>query len=61
MEIIDADLCCGCEACANICPKKCIEMIENEEGFLVPRIDDRVCVSCGCCREVCPVILRVVK
>ena len=25
--------CCGCGACYNICPKKAIEMIEDEEGF----------------------------
>lgn len=45
--------CNGCGACALICPKKCIKMIEDEEGFLYPQIDDKKCINCGKCRIFC--------
>lgn len=48
--------CCGCEACANVCPKGLIEMSADEEGFYYPRITDpKSCVECNACRKVCPV------
>ena len=50
------DRCTGCEACANICPKNCISMVENAEGFLFPHIDNSKCVSCGLCEKACPVL-----
>lgn len=46
--------CTGCSACFASCPKNAIAMIENNEGFLVPRIDPDRCISCGKCRKVCP-------
>ena len=48
--------CCGCSACAQICPQNCISMPENEEGFWIPDIDVSKCVNCGLCEKVCPVI-----
>lgn len=48
--------CCGCHACAQICPGKCIEMRPDEEGFLYPRIDAAACVQCGLCEQVCPIL-----
>lgn len=33
--------CCGCTACANICPKGAIKMNPDGEGFLYPVIDMR--------------------
>ena len=48
--------CCGCGACANICPKHCIRMTENNEGFLYPQIQEENCVNCGACERVCPVL-----
>lgn len=48
--------CCGCSACAMACPKHCIEMEPDEEGFLYPEINNRLCVNCGRCRTVCPVL-----
>lgn len=47
--------CCGCTACANICPKNCITMISDEEGFLYPEVNKGLCINCGLCEEVCPV------
>ena len=48
--------CCGCGACANICPKHCIRMTENDEGFLYPQIQEENCVNCGACEKVCPIL-----
>lgn len=49
------DACCGCGACAAKCPKKCIVMNSDEEGFLRPSIDLSACVGCDSCDSVCPV------
>ena len=45
--------CCGCSACAYICPKKAIKMEFDNEGFLYPIIDEQKCVRCYKCIEVC--------
>lgn len=45
--------CCGCTACFAICPKQAISMIEDDEGFLYPTIDDNKCIGCGLCVRVC--------
>ncbi len=47
--------CCGCSACAAVCPVKAITMNEDIEGFLYPYIDNGKCVSCNVCSKVCPV------
>lgn len=47
--------CCGCTACAAICPKSCISMQQNHEGFLYPQIHQESCVHCGLCESVCPI------
>lgn len=47
------DLCCGCATCAQICPRKAIEMREDEEGAIYPHIDMDKCVSCHLCEQVC--------
>lgn len=56
MDWIRKEECCGCEACRQVCPQKCIEMEEDEEGFLYPQIDMDNCIFCGMCRNVCPVL-----
>lgn len=45
--------CCGCAACADICPAGSISMLEDEEGFLYPSIDAARCIDCGLCRRAC--------
>ena len=47
--------CCGCSACAQRCPKQCIKMLEDEEGFLYPKVDETKCINCHLCEKVCPV------
>lgn len=53
---IVGNLCCGCTACASSCPKNCITMTENGEGFLYPIIDKETCVNCGLCEKECPML-----
>lgn len=48
--------CCGCEACLQICPIKCIKYIYDHEGFLYPVIEEKKCVDCGECEKTCPII-----
>lgn len=48
--------CCGCSACASVCPKNCISMEEDMEGFYYPVVDEKACVQCGLCEKVCPII-----
>lgn len=56
IEVKDKKDCCGCWACKNACPKQCIEMVEDKEGFRYPKIDSSACINCGLCEKVCPVI-----
>lgn len=53
--INDKTMCCGCTACANVCPQNCISMDADFEGFLYPVVDETKCVSCKKCEQVCPV------
>lgn len=48
--------CCGCSACAQRCPKQCISMQMDNEGFLYPQVDISKCIDCHLCEKVCPVI-----
>ena len=56
IEIFEKKDCCGCEACVQRCPKQCITLKEDEEGFLYPEVNKDVCIACGLCEKVCPVI-----
>lgn len=60
IKITDKHKCCGCTACVNVCPKNCISMSADKEGFLYPVVDFVKCIDCGLCEQVCPV-LRPVK
>lgn len=55
IEIKDKKYCSGCTACESICPKECIQMKADEEGFLYPAVDTEKCIHCGACNRVCPI------
>lgn len=55
-KITEKQMCSGCHACYNICPKRCIDMQIDSEGFWYPFIDEEQCVDCGLCKNVCPVL-----
>ena len=52
---INRELCCGCSVCADQCPEKCINMVNDEEGFQYPHVDRNKCIDCGACNKVCPI------
>lgn len=56
IEILNKKDCCGCSACVQICPVKCIHLHEDEEGFLYPEVDTEKCIACGQCEKICPFI-----
>lgn len=56
IQITNKNHCCGCSACAQICPKQCIAMMPDSEGFCYPKINETICVKCGLCEKVCPML-----
>lgn len=50
--------CCGCGACGQSCPKNCISMEPDAEGFLYPKVDESRCIDCGLCEKVCPILVK---
>lgn len=46
--------CTGCGACADNCPKNCISMKYDKEGFRIPVVDQELCIHCGICKKKCP-------
>ena len=49
-----SDKCCGCTACMSVCPKQCISMEVDGEGFLYPVVDQSLCIDCEACVRTCP-------
>ena len=56
IAIKDKSKCSGCHSCMNICPKNCIEMKVDEEGFWYPEVDKEKCIECGICKKSCPIL-----
>lgn len=56
IQITDKSLCCGCAACVQRCPKQCLTLHEDHEGFLYPKVDTDTCIDCGLCEKVCPIL-----
>lgn len=56
IEIKDKTSCCGCASCVQKCPRHCISMHEDNEGFLYPRVDKSACIDCGLCEKACPML-----
>lgn len=46
-------LCTGCGICASVCPKQCISIAMNKEGFYNYKINKKECIKCGLCKKVC--------
>ena len=56
IKLADRLVCTGCSVCAAACRFGAIEMLQNAEGFLYPRIDKSKCKKCGACSRACPVL-----
>lgn len=54
INILDKKQCCGCNACVQKCPRHCITMQEDKEGFLYPKVELSECIDCHLCEKVCP-------
>lgn len=59
--LADENHCTGCSACAELCPKHCIKMEHDCDGFLFPKINFTQCDlynkgKCGICEKKCPVL-----
>ncbi len=50
------DDCTGCGACVSACPKECLTLKYDEEGFLFPTGDLANCINCHKCERVCHVL-----
>lgn len=53
IELKNLSDCCGCTACASICPQNAINMVDDGLGFKYPKVDYSKCVKCGLCKNVC--------
>ncbi len=56
IKVYDNKKCCGCNACVQICPVKCIAIKADSEGFLYPVVDIESCINCNLCEDVCPML-----
>lgn len=52
---ISKDACIGCESCISICPKNCLKMKSDSEGFHYPVITSSKCIDCELCSKHCPI------
>lgn len=56
IQINNKEDCCGCMSCVQKCPKQCICLKEDNEGFYYPYVEVGTCVDCHLCERVCPVL-----
>lgn len=56
IKLADKESCTVCGACAFVCAKNCITMIEDEHGSVYPSLDSTNCVECGRCQKTCPIL-----
>jgi len=51
--------CTGCTACVAACPKSCLRMERDKEGFFYPVAEEAACINCDRCNRVCPAQRRL--
>lgn len=52
---LNHEKCTACGACIQKCPKNCIELKRDDNGFLYPSVNTTECIGCGLCDKVCPI------
>ncbi len=56
-DLAGAKLCVGCTACVSKCPKQCLSMKCDKDGFEYPEMTNQEqCINCHMCEKVCPVL-----
>lgn len=53
-QLVSHGSCTGCAACVNACATHALNMIEDDDGFVVPHKEDALCSHCDKCVKVCP-------
>lgn len=51
---IDEQKCMGCGNCSISCPKQCIKLEYDKNGFVIPILYEENCIECGLCIKNCP-------
>lgn len=51
--------CTGCMVCVDSCSQLALQSSLNEEGHIVPVVDETKCVNCGLCEKTCPVVSEI--
>lgn len=59
ISIVRKEQCTGCTACQTVCPIGCITFQPDTEGFLYPKVDEKVCLDCQACTTACPAIHQI--
>ena len=54
LKVVAPESCCGCGTCETVCPKQCIQLNEQADGFLYPNVNEADCIECGLCINKCP-------
>ena len=65
LAVVDEDLCVGCMACAQVCPRKVITAVEPDHNVVIAcnslakgAVTNRACtigcIGCGKCMKTCP-------
>ena len=65
VAVVDEDLCVGCMACAQVCPRKVITAVEPDRNVVIAcnslakgAVPNRACtigcIGCGKCMKTCP-------
>ena len=52
--------CNGCLICGDVCPVNCISFVNDSDGFIVPRVDEKRCISCNKCNRFCPALKDII-
>lgn len=59
IKVCDDNQCTGCAACANCCPRQCIQMQPDIHGFIHPKINNNECINCALCVKTCPANIQM--